>query len=548
MTQAVVTQTPAAPPAPAAPEPARRGPASWGPASWGPVSWAVTHSGWLGPLAVALFAGVLRFWNLGYPHAFVFDETYYPKDAWSLLKLGYEGSWPDSANADILGTPQTVPLTPNPEFIAHPPLGKWTIAVGEQLFGLNPFGWRFMTALLGTVTVLMLARIGRRLFASTLIGCTAALLMSVDGLQFVMSRVSLLDGVQMFYVLGAFGALLVDRDRTRERLAPGPDGKHPDGDRTGLGWRPWRIAAGVLLGAACATKWNGLTILAAFGLLTVLWDASRRRWAGARHPYRSMLRRDAGPALLATVGSAAVVYLGSWGGWFLTDGGYNRHWADGRSGLSPDKLFGIPLPQVDLTWVPAALRSLWHYHSQMWDFNTGLSTPHTYQSNPWSWLVQGRPVSMYWEQLPQGQKGCTAPGGCASQILGLGTPLLWWAACVALVYLLWRWAFRRDWRSGAVLCAVAGIYLPWFQYQERTVFSFYMVVLVPFLCLAVAQMLGAMLGPAGSSPDRRRLGAAGAGVIVLAVVVCFAYFLPLYTAEVFPMTDWQDRMWFVSWV
>ncbi|AUY51966.1 phospholipid carrier-dependent glycosyltransferase [Streptomyces sp. CB01881] len=539
MTQAALTHPPA-PPAPAAPAPAPRG----------LLRWAADRSGWLGPIGVALFAGLLRFWNLGYPNAFVFDETYYPKDAWSLLKQGYEGTWPDSANADILAVPQHVPLTSSPEFIAHPPLGKWVISLGEAAFGLHPFGWRFMTALLGTVTVLMLARIGRRLFGSTLIGCTAALLMSVDGLQLVMSRVGLLDGVQMFFVLAAFGSLLIDRDHTRARLAAVRDAY--GGDTVRLGWRPWRIAAGVCLGAACAVKWNGSMILAAFGLLTVLWDQSGRRWAGARRPWRSMLRRDAVPAFLAVVGSALVVYVGAWTGWLVaggrTGGGYDRHWADNRAGLSPDSFLGVPLPQVPMTWVPAPLRSLWHYHSQMYDFNTGLSTPHTYQSNPFSWLVQGRPVSMYWEQVPNGQHGCTASGGCAAQILGLGTPLLWWAACFALVYLLWRWFFRRDWRSGAVLCGVAGVYLPWFQYQERTVFSFYMVVLVPFLCLAVAQMLGAMLGPEGCTPERRRYGAAGAGLIVLAVVGCFAFFYPLYTAEVIPMTSWQDRMWFTSWI
>lgn len=508
------------------------------------MSWSLAHSGWLGPIGVALFAGLLRFWDLGHPDAFVFDETYYPKDAWSLLEQGYEGVWPDTANTEILADPQHIPLTPDPEFIAHPPLGKWVIAAGEQLLGLHPFGWRFMTALLGTVTVLMLARIGRRLFASTLIGCTAALLMAVDGLQFVMSRIGLLDGIQMFFVLGAFGSLLIDRDHARRRLATA----WPNGDRVRLGPRPWRIAAGLLLGAACAVKWNGLPILAALGLLTVLWDQSGRRWAGAGRPWRSMLRRDAGPAVLAMVGSAAAVYLAAWSGWFATSGGFDRHWADGRAGRSTASLLGVPLPQVDLTWVPAPLRSWWHYHSQMYDFNTGLSTPHDYQSNPWSWLVQGRPVSMYWQKPAQGEQGCTSADGCAVQILGLGTPLLWWAACFALLYLLWRWFFRRDWRSGAVLCAVAGIYLPWFRYQERTVFSFYMVVLVPFLCLAVAQMLGAMLGPPGCPPRRRRLGAAGAGLIVLAVVGCFAFFYPLYTAEVIPISDWQARMWFTSWV
>ncbi|MCX4752585.1 dolichyl-phosphate-mannose--protein mannosyltransferase [Kitasatospora purpeofusca] len=542
MTQAALTHPPAAT-EPAGPAPERRGLPRLAAARWD----------WLGPIAVAVFAGLLRFWNLGHPNAFVFDETYYPKDAWSLLRQGYEGTWPEHANEQILAVPQQIPLTSAPEFIAHPPLGKWVISLGEWGFGLHPFGWRFMTALLGTVTVLMLARIGRRLFGSTLIGCTAALLMAVDGLQLVMSRVGLLDGVQMFFVLAAFGALLIDRDRTRARLAA----VLPDrgGDTVRLGCRPWRIAAGACLGAAAGVKWNGVMVLAAFGVLTVLWDRSGRRWAGARRPWRSMLRRDAGPAFLATVGTAFVVYVAGWAGWLFTGGGkgatgggFDRHWTDDRAGLSPDSFLGVPLPQLPMDWVPAPLRSLWHYHAQMYDFNTGLSSPHTYQSNPFSWLVQGRPVSMYWEQVPAGQHGCTASGGCAAQILGLGTPLLWWTACFALVYLLWRWAFRRDWRSGAVLCAVAGVYLPWFQYQERTVFSFYMVVLVPFLCLAVAQMLGAMLGPEGCSPERRRIGAAGAGLVVLAIMACFAFFYPLYTAEVIPMTSWQDRMWFTTWI
>jgi dolichyl-phosphate-mannose--protein O-mannosyl transferase len=516
----------------------------------GPLPWARRHADWLGPIAVALFAGLLRFWDLARPNAFVFDETYYPKDAWSLLHLGYEGVWPDDANQQILAPSPKIPLTPAPEFVAHPPLGKWVVSLGEWVFGLHPFGWRVMVALLGTLSVLMLARIGRRLFSSTLLGCTAALLMAVDGLHFVMSRVGLLDGVSMVFVLGAFGSLLIDRDRTRAVLEAARAEGGRAGDDVRLGLRPWRIAAGVLLGCACAVKWNGLQILLVFTVLTLLWDRAGRRRAGAHRPTRALLRRDALPGLLSTVGVAALVYLAAWTGWFATDGGYGRQWADHRAGLSTARtpLVDIPLPQVPMTWVPAALRSWWHYHAQMYDFNTGLSSPHTYQSNPWSWLVQGRPVSMYWQQVPQGQQGCTAPGGCASQILALGTPLLWWTACFALAYALWRWFFRRDWRAGAVLAGVAGIYLPWFQYQHRTIFSFYMVLLVPFLCLAVAMMLGALLGPAGATVRRRRWGAAGAGLIVFAVVGCFAYFHPLYTAEVIPMSDWQDRMWFTSWI
>ena len=183
--------------------------------------------GWLGPLLVTAVAGVLRFWDLSRPKAFMFDETYYAKDAWSLLHFGVEQNYikaakdgdPDPANVKILAGDLHGLWTGDPSYVVHPPGGKWMIAVGEQLFGFTPFGWRFMVALAGTLAVLMTARIGRRLFRSTLLGCVAGLLITVDGLAFVHSRTALLDPLLMFWALAAFGALLVDRDRARARLA-----------------------------------------------------------------------------------------------------------------------------------------------------------------------------------------------------------------------------------------------------------------------------------------------------------------------------------------
>ncbi|HZG03907.1 MAG TPA: phospholipid carrier-dependent glycosyltransferase [Streptomyces sp.] len=515
-------------------------------------------AGWGGPLLVALFAGLLRFWNLGSPHAVIFDETYYAKDAWSLYKLGYEGTWPDGANDTILRDPAAAPLGDAASYVVHPPAGKWVIAAGEALFGLTPFGWRFMVAVLGTLSVLMLCRIGRRLFRSTALGCLAGALLAVDGLHLVMSRTALLDLVLMFFVLAAFGCLLADRDRARARLAAAlpPDGR-PDpgvGDRLALGWRPWRIAAGACLGLACATKWSGLYVLAAFGLLTLLWDVASRRAAGARHPYRSALRRDAGPALLSLVPVAGAVYLVSWAGWFASRDGYFRTWAENRRGLSPEALpvpftdWRVPLPRFDMTWVPAPLRSLWHYETEVYTFHVGLTSEHPYQSHPWSWLVAARPVSYFYESPERGEHGCAADGGCAREVLALGTPLLWWAACFALLYCLYRWALRRDWRAGAVLCGVAAGYLPWFLYQERTIFYFYAVVFVPFLCLALTMAIGAVLGPPGSPERRRAVGAVAAGVLVLLIVWNFIYFYPLYTGIQIPKDAWQARMWLDTWV
>lgn len=518
----------------------------------------VRWSAWGGPLLVTLVAGLLRFWNLGKPDAVIFDETYYAKDAWALINQGYEGAWPKDVDKLILQNPSGVKIPVEPGYVVHPPVGKWIIGIGEQLFGFTPFGWRFMVALLGTVSVLLLCRIGRRLFRSTFLGCLAGLLLAVDGLHFVMSRAALLDLILMFFVLAAFGCLVIDRDWARRKLAAAlpldeeegvlrPDFRIAEDLR--LGWRPWRIGAGVMLGLAFATKWNGLYILAAFGVMAVLWDVAARRTAGAVRPYRAVARRDLLPAFVSTVPVAIGTYVVSWTGWIVTDKGYYRNWAatEGQGG--------------SWTWLPDWLRSLWHYENQVYDFHVGLTSGHTYQSNPWSWIILGRPVSYYYEET----SGCTesSTGKCSAEVLAIGTPLLWWAACFALLYVLWRWFFRRDWRAGAIACGVAAGWLPWFLYQERTIFLFYAVVFVPFLCLAVSMMIGALLGPAAGTgaraelgltrddPNgerRRALGAIAAGVLVLLIVWNFIYFWPLYTGTSIPEDSWRDRMWLDTWV
>ena len=109
------------------------------------------------------------------------------------------------------------------------------ISLGEQLFGMTPFGWRFVVAVTGTLAVLMVARIGRRLFRSTLLGCIAGLLLAVDGMAFVHSRTALLDPLLMFWALAAFGALLIDRDRTRGRLSDRLQAAETTGSAPGWG-------------------------------------------------------------------------------------------------------------------------------------------------------------------------------------------------------------------------------------------------------------------------------------------------------------------------
>ncbi|MGJ5875476.1 hypothetical protein ACSCB4_18570 [Streptomyces griseiscabiei] len=311
-------------------------------------------------------------------------------------------------------------------------------------------------------------------------------------------------------------------------------------ETTRLGWRPYRWLAGLCLGLALGTKWNALYFMVFFGIMTVLWDYAARKVAGARQPLIATLQRDLGLAFLSTVPVMIVTYLASWTGWILSpsdgSGGYYRDWAAtaGKGGW--------------FSWLPDWLRSLWHYEHAVYEFHVGLSSPHTYQSNPWSWIVVGRPVSYFYESPPRQRR---LRGGHHRQVRPRGTghrhPLLWWAAAFAVLYVLWRWFFRRDWRAGAIACGIAAGYLPWFLYQERTIFYFYAVVFLPFLCLALTMMIGAVLGPpAPRTPPRG--GIAAAGVLVLLITWNFIYFWPLYTGQAIPIDDWRSRMWLDTWV
>lgn len=494
---------------------------------------------WVACLVVAAVGGFLRFWRLDQPHALVFDETYYVKQGVSMLKFGYERKWPDKTTPSTdfkfaHGTPDVFLKTP--DFVVHPPAGKWMIAFGEWLFGpTSSFGWRFSAAVVGTLSILMLARIARRIFGSTLLGVTAGLLLALDGQHFVHSRTGLLDVFVMFWALAGFGCLVIDRDRARERLAARVAAGAPvDGFGPGLGFRWWRLAAAVCLGLCCGTKWSGLFFVAVFGLMTVLWDLGARRAAGVEAWALGGIAKDGVPAALLMLPTVFLVYLSTWTGWFVTSGGYNRQW-------------GAEHPSKDFGWVPDSLRSLWKYHQDQWNFNINLDAFHSYMSNPWSWTVMGRPTAFWYEGPKLGEKGC-AVSQCSEAITALGNPVVWWGGTLAIGVLLFRWALARDWRAGAILAGLLAGYVPWFLYQDRTIYTFYAVAFVPYLVLAVTYVLGLVLGPTHADPRRRMVGAITAGTIVIAATMAFAFFYPVLSAEVIPQVSWSDRMWLPSWI
>jgi len=537
-----------------------------------PFSWLVT-----GVLTLLAFA--IRFPGLANPPKIIFDETYYAKEAWTVLHFGYPMRWPSNAN-DAIAAGQTNGWSLSPDTVSHPPMAKYLIAAGEWLFGMNSFGWRIAALVFGCLLVLVTVRLARRLSRSTLVGALAGFLLCMDGLDYVMSRIALLDIFQAFFTVAAVAAVVLDRDWFRRRLARYLD----DHNLTNLDgrfgplllWRPWRLAAGVLFGLACGCKWNSVFVLAVMGILSVVFDWRARRVAGARGAAWQSLWKDGVMAFFLLVIVGAASYIATWASWLLTSGGAYRQWGAEHPDAPSVKLLG------------KTFASFWQYHVWMYHSATvdlaNLKDRHPYDAHPAGWPViartigieytgpippgtpgcpsdslfnctqswvtqsEGKDVTNSWLQLP-GTPGCPAGtnGSCMTIITGLGTPFLWWMAVIALVAGLVFWLFGRDWRFAVPVLGMAATWLPWFMYTGRSEFFFYAIMLIPFTATILAMCLGKILGPPGRTRWRKN-GALIAGAAVVAITLNFAFLLPILNDSVIPTWVWQLRMWFRGWV
>ena len=501
------------------------------------VSWLVT-------IGLVVFAFVLRIINLARPNRLVFDETYYAKDAWTLLHNGYESTWPKGSDEQIIaGTVDG--FTDSASYIVHPQLGKWLIAAGEHFFGMNSFGWRIAAVVFGSLLVGMTVRMARRLSRSTLVGALAGFFLCIDGLHFMMSRIALLDIFQAFFTVAAVAAVVKDRDWFREKLAAHlrATGQANLGGRFGplFLWRPWRLLAGIMFGLAIGVKWNSVYVLAVMGITSVIFDVRARYTAGARAKAWNSVLIEAPIAFIYMVISALITYIGTWASWFATSGGWKRDWGSKHPDHILTRLFGEDLA------------SLMEYHREIYAFHVGdfmSNQTHDYEAHPAGWLVIGRTIGIdAINDIQPGVDGCKAAAGetCLRVISGTGTPFLWWFAAIALVAGLVFWIGGRDWRFGVPIVSMLATWLMWFPNADRPLFYFYAIMIIPFTATVLAMCLGKILG---STEDRyrRQLGATVVGAVVLLILANFIFIYPILTDEIMTRRAWQLRMWFRSWV
>ena len=431
---------------------------------------------------ITLGAGVLRLFRVADPKGFVFDEVYYAKDSCFYAEASLEACKLDSLSE------------------VHPPLGKWLISIGIKIFGFDETGFRIMVVLAGTITVALLYLLGRALLASTLGATLAAGLLAIDPLHFVQSRTSMLDVFVPLFGVAAFLFLVYDRRRMIEAK---DEGRLPDRGG-GLFGRPWRIAAGAMVGAAIACKWTGLFLLPAAIVLTLVWETAARK-DEPRGALRAA-RAEGVSVVIWLVLFPVVVYIASYVGRL-----------EGELLIAP--------------WSEGAwLRSFWEEQVASWTFHRELTSTHLYQSPGWSWILLKRPVSYFFE---------TDAAGNYREILATGSPFVWWASVPALLYVAYNWVRHGGLArpEGVILAGFAFSYAPWLLPMNRSaIFIFYFVATLPFMMLALAYVAIRI----GRSWEAR----AATALFSVVAVGFFGFYYPLLTKRPLSPDDWDKRLLF----
>ena len=128
---------------------------------------------------IALITLILHFCMITRPATYIADEGYYVADAKSII--AHQGT-----------------ITPE-----HPPLGKLFIVSGIRILGDNPWGWRFFSVIFGTISIILLYLICRRLKLKNNVVLIATGLFAFENLSFIQASIAMLDVYCLTFMLAA---------------------------------------------------------------------------------------------------------------------------------------------------------------------------------------------------------------------------------------------------------------------------------------------------------------------------------------------------------
>lgn len=325
-----------------------------------------------------------------------------------------------------------------PYEITHPPLGKLLIALGIEIFGMTPFGYRFMGTFFGVLMLLPLYVLIKSMFGKTKVAFCGTTLFAFEFMHYTQTRIATIDTYGVFFILVSF--LFMWR-----WIAAPYDAK--------LRKTWWDLAlSGLFFGIGCACKWTvvyGGVGLAILWLLRVVMKYRAKGLGG----YVGELLGTVALSVVFFVAVPAVIYCLSY-----IPYGYARNMQ------FPEMLGSKEYYQM-----------IWDNQVYMLTYHSGVSQDHPYASRWYQWIFDLRPILYY---LDYGETTKSAFGS-------FNSPLVSWGGLIAIFAMISAFWHRR--KPAAILIWVGYFcqLVPWIIIT-RTTFAYHYFGCSLFLVLAIS--------------------------------------------------------------
>lgn len=314
----------------------------------------------------------------------------------------------------------------------HPHLGKILISLGIRLFGMTPFGWRFMSAVFGILIIAVMYVFAKRLFQSTFTAASCGLLLTFDCMHYTLSRIATIDIFAAFFILLMY-AFLYDYF-----LKSSSTGSFSSSDVK----IPLALC-GISMALGVATKWTG--VYAGMGLcILFIW------YTLTHFPGKQTIRLFLFCCIFF-IAIPLLVYTLS----FLPVVGYTEY-----NGLIDKAVQGT--------------LSMYDYHSK-------LVAEHYYSSPFYEWPVIWMPL-LYANDMVNATD--------VSAVSCMGNPAIWWIGIPCVVYMFYRWVIKKDKKAGFLCIAYAAQYVPWMSVGRITfIYHYFPAVLFVMLMIGYTMKL-----------------------------------------------------------
>ncbi len=364
----------------------------------------------------------------------------------------------------------------------HPPLGKNLIALGIKIFGMNPFGWRFMGTFFGVLMIPAMYLFARVLFKNPIWSGFAIIIFTFDFMHFAQTRIATIDTYVTIFIMLMYLSMFVYYNMSFyttslfKTLIP-----------LGL--------AGIFTGLAASSKWQG--IYAAAGLAVIFFYTLYQRYKETLSTPEEN-RRELTSAFYKntaiTIGFCLVFFI------------------------------AVPLTIYALSYIPylkasgvsglkAGIKAIIKNQQDILKYHSTLVSEHPYASPWWTWPFNIRPIFFY---------ANTIKDGIRQGISSFGNPAVWWAGVPALFYTLRQVIKEKDKTALFLIIAYLAQLLPWVP-VPRTTYIYHYFPCLPFMVLMIARMFRDIVRQTG------KRGFLTAAVYLTAVVVLFITFYPVLT-------------------